>query len=416
MDDGEKRAKLGPLRIFENFRWYKSSIGPSPVQHRDADKAAEIAEEEVAKAISELFPDRCSTHLRTRVPNPDSFRRKGEIDVIALCPNAILVIEVKNFSGRVEIEDGSLVQRRRRGRGKLDHGDVFGKNSEKASDLARIFRSKTDREAPEILPLLVFANRSVIRGVGLESRSDTFLIDELEGVKEMLAGLEEINEEDSEALKEMISEFGTWDEAIFKDGGSSKCDLLETSLPAGVSRKKSSEFRVVSERGPLGTILLGPRLSLSIIGRDGRTSESVLEPRSRITLLLHGERVDSPLSVVSRASFGHEGIPRWRKAKASRRKGGKYKRRTGKSGKGGVRRWKDFKVGMEVEGTALKWIPDGLLVELDASGIKGLVHISNFETEMALLMAKQLIREGSGARVRIKSNRGPGKIRLDHLD
>jgi len=76
-----------------------------------------------------------TVHLRVVV--------EGEVDVLAVCRRAVLVIEVKSYSGRVELVGDELVQNGE------DRGEAIKRNEAKAKDLARLFRSKTGRSAPE---------------------------------------------------------------------------------------------------------------------------------------------------------------------------------------------------------------------------------------------------------------------------
>ena len=108
-----------------------------------------------------------------------------------------------------------------------------------------------------------------------------------------------------------------------------------------------------------------------------------------------------PVSQLSSISFGHTGLPDWRVARDRRRKGRAVGRELSD-----VKQWSDFKQGSKYTGTILSWVPGGVLVELDASGIKGMIRESDFGTQASLDMAKILLRPQSEIDVRVVSNTG----------
>ena len=397
------------MGLRSNYRWLKAARG-GLLEHPDHARVnSERAESRVAGAVSHLAPGGWTVHRMVRIPNPDTHRGKGEVDVLAVCRRAVLVIEVKSYSGRVELVGDELVQNGE------NRGAAIKRNEAKAKDLARLFRSKTGRSAPEIIPLLVFANRKVAEiSEELLRRSDCYVERELSGLEERISSLDEMGVDDEEAINEMAAEFGAWDSITYQGGLELSGDLVESSLPVGMTRADLGSVEIKQDMRLLRTVLLGPRLSFSGPGRSGELKEGDLDPECEVEIVLPGggrSRRIVPVSQLSGISFGHTGMPDWRVVRARRRRG-----RSGGIRSSDVKEWSDFKQGGRFTGTVLTWVPGGLLVELDASGIKGMIRDSDFGTQVNLEMAKVLLRPKSEIDVQVISNSGQNRIFLKQDD
>ena len=377
-----------------NYRWLKlAKEGQLELPDR-ARINSERAESGVARSVSRLDPGDWTIHRMVRIPNPDTLRGKGEVDVLAVCRRAVLVIEVKSYSGNIELAGDELIQNGEK------RGEAIKRNESKAKDLARLFRSKTGRSAPEIIPLLVFANR---RGAKISdellARSDCYSERELSGLGQRISSLDEMSVEDEVAINEMANEFGTWDSITYMGGLELSGDIVESSLPTELSRGDLQSADICQQLGLLRTVLLGPKLSFTSENMDGN-----LDPDCEVEIILPGRGRQSrtiPVSQLSNISFGHTGLPDWRVARDRRRKGRAVGRELSD-----VKQWSDFKQGSKYTGTILSWVPGGVLVELDASGIKGMIRESDFGTQASLDMAKILLRPQSEIDVRVVSNSG----------
>ena len=397
------------MGLRSNYRWLKTAR-EGLLEHPDHARVnSERAEVRVADAVSRLAPGGWTIHRMVRIPNPDTHRGKGEVDVLAVCRRAVLVIEVKSYSGSVELVGDELVQNGE------DRGEAIKRNEAKAKDLARLFRSKTGRSAPEIIPLLVFANRKGANiSEGLLGRSDCYTERGLSGLEARVSSLDEMGADDEEAVNEMAAEFGTWDSITYLGGLELSGDLVESSLPVGMTRADLGSAELTQDMRLLRTVLLGPRMSFSGDSRSGDSTEGDLDPGCGVEIILPGggrSRRVVPVSQLSGVSFGHTGMPDWRVARARRRRG-----RSGGIRLSDVKEWVDFKQGGRFTGTVLSWVPGGLLVELDASGIKGMIRDRDFGTQTSLEMAKVLLRPKSEIDVQVVSNSGQNRIFLKQDD
>jgi len=397
------------MGLRSNYRWLKAAREGLLEDPDWARVNSERAEARVAGAVSRLAPGGWTIHRMVRIPNPDTHRGKGEVDVLAVCRRAVLVIEVKSYSGRVELVGDELMQNGE------DRGEAIKHNEAKAKDLARLFRSKTGRSAPEIISLLVFAKRKGAEiSKELLGRSDCYAERELSGLEERISSLDEMGADDEEAINEMAAEFGTWDSITYQGGLELTGDLVESSLPEGLARVDLESVDIKQDMRFLRTVLLGPRLSFSGPGRSGESEEGDLDPECEVEIVLPGggrSRRIVPVSQLSGISFGHTGMPDWRVVRARRRRG-----RSGGIRLSDVKEWSDFKQGGRFTGTVLTWVPGGLLVELDASGIKGMIKDSDFGTQANLEMAKVLLRPKSEIDVQVVSNSGQNRIFLKQDD
>ena len=110
-----------------------------------------------------------------RIPSARQGRRR-EIDLIVCTPRAIHLIEVKNWSGRLDLAGNSWRQTRRGG-DVVDHGDLLATNLQKRDAVVDYLRDRGEdldaRFASEhVVPKVVFMNPSLEVAPSIASRPE----------------------------------------------------------------------------------------------------------------------------------------------------------------------------------------------------------------------------------------------------
>lgn len=91
-----------------------------------------------------------------RVPDPDNSRRR-EYDFIITSPTHVFVIELKNWSGRLQLMNSDIIQHRRFEKDPINHGNILDDLEYKAELLQSYYRQHTGYEL-STESLLVFYN------------------------------------------------------------------------------------------------------------------------------------------------------------------------------------------------------------------------------------------------------------------
>ena len=99
--------------MFNRIKWYnKVTKSRKLVPINGQDEAAKKAELRVLKKVEKNDLTIATFHQK-RIPNVNKIRGFGEVDVIAVTQKAVFAIEVKNWTGEIDIVDGNLVQTNR---------------------------------------------------------------------------------------------------------------------------------------------------------------------------------------------------------------------------------------------------------------------------------------------------------------
>ena len=368
--------------INRNRGWLASKLDgelqrehPSNIKSREAELA-------MLEAARNLGGENWDVFHRKRVPRPDSHRSKGEIDVIAVGERAVLAIEVKNWKGTISIEDNLFFayQGRQRPSPFQDRGKVANIISEKVSSLEWVFRAVNESRVDfAIFPLVVFTNDDCKLTEELSRRSDCWHLNELERMyQERVKDEQPMSPSSRDKMVELISNLGSWDEAGYAGGKLLEADIADLSgilfLDGDpLEREVGMRIEIESTRGKLSTILMGPSIKATITDSSGTSKTTRLDPFCKLNLVLPtGRRRGIPVQQLRYLAYGHEGIEPWRHERNIRSE---------ELETGSVTRSKDrafFEEGKRLSGTARNWAEHGLWVNLDISGVDGLLPNNQF--------------------------------------
>ena len=398
--------------FIRNREWLRSledGLGIKPSVREVYSREAELR---VARSLRRLGGEHWDVYHRVRVPNPDSIRGKGEIDVIAVGKRAVLAVEVKNWVGKVEIRDDVFLQRG------STRGRVIEGMGRKVNDLERLYRSATNRTVPPIFNLVVFPNPKTRLSDEVSRRQDCWPLSDLTVLHDRILSKEsEMASQERDAFSNMFEEFGTWDTCVYSGGLEIEGDVADgfsicTEGDSEIDRESKSQISFHSTRGRLATFLLGPRMEAIIEGAGGHSHRCRIDPFSRFEFIPAGKR---PLSIeaskISRISFGHRGFEGWR-----RMRNGNPQKNLEIGSSGGDEEDKDYKSGDVVTGSVHGWIEPGMLVELDRVGTTGLLHNWRFSSQQQLEISKLYYTHGREIEVRVVKTFPNGNINLDMVD
>jgi Holliday junction resolvase-like predicted endonuclease len=271
------RVQLVPVPLLQRWRWWRTTKNARSAAQEHRELVAWKAEHAVAAAVRNL-PGTRSVHLERRVPNPDRSRGAGEVDVIAVTERALLVIEVKNWAGPVDLVDGDLVQARQAARGGAAK-PVIAKIKEKADHLNRCSLSHDQQELLEVLPLVVFANANVEPSDDVAAHPNVCRLSDLKAcLATKLAAREVQDDVELSRQERLLERLPTWDTVTFDGGDRRTGDAIDEDLPPGWDRATWASIEVRLVGGWLPTLLRGPRLLVTFVDHDGGRHEEVAAP------------------------------------------------------------------------------------------------------------------------------------------
>ena len=389
-------------RLRKNSEWfsqYQESLTRTPSLREEF---SEKAETRVLDSLKSLGGEKWDVYHRVRVPMLDTVRGKGEIDLIAVGKRCVIAVEVKNWVGLIEEEDGEFFQKR------VSRGRVLERHSEKVKSLERIYRSETNSNVPPIYSLIVFPNPRTVFSEGVSRMFSCWLLEDLDlFYHATISKLKEMPDKTRSEFSTMFEEFGTWDTIEFHGGlrlsgdvadGFSVC--CDSTTP--VDRNSIFEVSFSINRGEWPTRLFGPSVEAKIQFRDGGSAVCQVDPFQSLDFLPAGNaRVPMIPSRIRKITFGHMGLEGWRKDR-NRNSGTKPRRIT-----------RNYSEGDTVVGTVQGWVESGILVELDKSGCMGLLQNRAFSTMSEIQISRSFYTQGREIEVEVSEKDKIAGILLD---
>ncbi len=283
-----------------------------------------------------LFPGR-------RIPSKRQ-GRKREIDLIVCTPQMIHLIEVKNWSGQLEVRNGYWRQTRRSG-DVVDHGNLIETNLLKRDAVVEYLHDKgvslDDRFVCEcIVPKIIFMNPNLQLDPAVEARDDVISRRELDGflgkqpkkgfaermfssiIETCLHAESKLTSAVSQAVRgrhasipyekivTLLSEVGTWDQLQFYGSKVETGDVLVLKLGPKVYRESDlieqskrlpirlkwtrSRFwgllKAITGLGSLGKLYLG-KLRINVTPSDTVTFHAVGDREARSHRLVEIDQI-----------------------------------------------------------------------------------------------------------------------------
>lgn len=376
-----------------NMEWqseHRELLRKKPNPREELSEKAEIR---ASDSIRRLGGEYWEIYHRVRVPMLDTIRGKGEIDIIAVGRRCVLAVEVKNWIGLIEEKDGEFFQKG------VPRGRVLERHSEKVSSLERMYRSETNSNVPPIFSVVLFPNPRTRLSEGVSRMFSCLMLEDLDSFYQTtIAPHDEISTQTRSDLSRMFEDFGTWDTIEYHGGLILPGDVADgfSICPHGEQqedRRSISEVSFRSTRGPLSTIIFGPRVEARVKFRDGRSTVWEADPFRKLEFFPAGSpKVSLYPSRIKEVSFGHVGLEGWRK-----------ERNRGASERTSDSRISRYSLGDVVVGTVDSWSESGIVVELDKSGCIGLLHNRSFSTFSEMEISRSFYSKGKEIEVEVGS-------------
>ena len=383
--------------MFNRIKWYsKVTKSRKLIPINGQDEAAKKAELRVLKKVKKNDLTIATFHQK-RIPNVNKIRGFGEVDVIAVTQKAVFAMEVKNWTGEIDIVDGNLVQTNR----KPSKNNVFDHISTKADNIKFVYLSEFSEELFEVKPLIVMTNKNCKFTEAVENHPMVIKISQLhDEIKEAVKKLDDYETSTTDNLIMMLDKFPTWDTISLANSQEEIGDIVENSIPFGWDRTKYSSINVSMPRGLFATILFGPQIKLTTKSHDGNLVEELIIPNEETITLRRPTATEEyhefPITKINSVTFGSEEIFDWQRFSVS--------------SKSNSKKQNQFKVGGIYNGRIASDIGPAFLVVLKEKQLKGLLYKDKLEVHVDLI--EQFYSVGKTVKVKITKFKSKTKCNL----
>lgn len=347
------------------------------------EEAGRVAEYRVGRELSaRLRNSGWTLHCTLRVPDSQT-RRRRELDYVITAPDRVLVVELKNWSGKVAMDCGHVVQERivysggRLAHEMVDHGPLFEDLTARVEVLKRHHERHADTSAPPIQSLVVFYNRRVRLSQEILEREDVLAYDallsqlpdrRLRPASVLAAVMRHFGWEAKQgksptpnvvSIRQTFDDLGCWDtievhggKVVFGDimHGAANSPRLGTFK---IERRNVTAVELAVDRSVLKAVLFQPRIDARVTFRDGSTARFEKLPEGQLHYQAAGAEIPGAISLrhVVRFQFGYSERPKF-----------------GPS-------WKELKAGAILDGRVASVAEFGVFVDFDGP-VHGLLRIS----------------------------------------
>ena len=247
------------------------------LRHNTTRELADEAENLVMDNLSELDSS-LESYMQKRIPDVSRMRGFGEVDVISITRCAIFAIEVKNWSGSIDIVDGNLTQAHR----KPSKRNIFKHIENKAKNIGFCYSSLHGKRLDNVKPLIVIANENAVLSPSAENHPMVVKLSNLaEKIYQMTEKCDKYTDNEISNVLQMIDKFPTWDRVKYADSTTEIGDLDEEHLPYGISRYEVTELDIAFPRGLFSTVLFGPQIKIVKTTFDGNLIEDLHDPQGQ---------------------------------------------------------------------------------------------------------------------------------------
>jgi len=245
-----------------------------------------------------------------RIPDPNRNRGSGEIDVLALTERGFVLIECKNYRGKVVRHNGDIIQEKLLKQGKKAH--IINKLRDKQRNLKLCALSVLQDDAFEVGMLTVFTNPTVELGPEVQNLASVATLENLQA--KMWKTIEQrplLSDEISDKYAMLADICGSWDSISFPGGKTNIGDIDDSNLPTKWCRTMISMLKVRIVGGLISTILRGPRIELEAHMRDGTILKEISKPNFEVkhTTPWKSKAIDDlgmfPVEYLDEVSYGH---------------------------------------------------------------------------------------------------------------
>jgi hypothetical protein len=299
-----------------NYRWLKSLRSQTLLEIDYAKKAATKAEMKAAKRIRK-FPNVLAVYHALRLNNIDGGASRREVDLIVLMNDRIVLVEVKNYSGTITMnEDGELHQN---GKNRLWKFDRLDDAKRRLVDIMRETGIQLGKgEVHSILALLGSgtADKSVTIGTRLTGATVAKSLPEIgDFLSQPLGDDGTLSSKHVEAINKFLEMCGTWDTMVLANGVELEGDILSKE-PFDDWRQEYRKGRFSNQRGWIGTIIFGPDVVANLVGWDDQEITLSIKPDMTLHMRQPGAKLSTAVYSIDHLQgfeFGYKELPDWQK-------------------------------------------------------------------------------------------------------
>ncbi|MED6337415.1 MAG: nuclease-related domain-containing protein, partial [Candidatus Thermoplasmatota archaeon] len=305
------------MGLLKNYRLLKSQKQHSAkaLSKQDRLKRSGTKKElELYRKLSKLKSVH-SVYHSVRLSKIEGGRGRKEVDLIVICSGKICLIEVKNYSGLISMnENGDLLQNEEL------RGWNFNELDESKRRLTNILRQVgidlKDVEVNTNLALLGSGTTDDSVTVGRRYTSSS-VFSKISDIKKFVSAktpnVVELSEEKLEAISKALEMCGTWDKIVLTNGRELEGDIFHTG-EVGEWRRKYSKLSFINQRGWLSTLFFGPKYFAESYDNDGRITLIPIPLQTMLQLQLPGkerEKIECEIYQLDSCNFGYQQIPDW---------------------------------------------------------------------------------------------------------
>lgn len=290
---------------------------------RGAETAGDAAEDAVFEQLERIVAARGKSDT-WRIWSGVRIRDKGwrsEIDLVISTDDRLILLELKNWSGQLDMNGKKLVQIRRHHGGIIEHGDLM-KVMRQREAAVRAWLKKHRCAVPPIERCVIFYNPrlqmtpAVFEYFGREVSSASEWVSQFARDAKKDAHTRALPDEAREKLHRTIEQLPTWDTATLYGGRMIRGDIrsgeASVTLKDGVAlrlhnRRKIAAMDVNVVRGYVRALFGEPRVLTVVLHlRDGRTVNAQVPVDTHMRIHAAGQRaVESmPLRHLTHIRFG----------------------------------------------------------------------------------------------------------------
>lgn len=302
------------MGLLANYRWLKSLPLQKLPKLNHGKKRATKTERKAMQKIKSL-PDVIDVYHAKRLTEADTKQSRREIDLIVLKKDRIVLTEIKHYTGHATMVEGVLHQNGNSRGWSFDRLDEARKRLIDTMRETGIHLGKG--EVHTVLGLLGKASidSSVNSGKRLTQTGVATSYSDLEQKMSLpVSDGAHFTNDQIKAIQTYFGMCGTWDELTFTNGVTIEGDFGDRGSAAGWREKYSGgTFR--NTRGPIMTVLFGPRLNLELHSQDGESTTNQVDVDSTLSFLQVGDgtkKSEYQYDHIVGFKFGYSNLPDWK--------------------------------------------------------------------------------------------------------
>ena len=300
----------------DNYRWLKSLRNQTLLEIDYAKKAATKAEMKAAKRIRKL-PNVLAVYHALRLNNIEGGASRREVDLIILMKDRIVLVEVKNYSGNITMNE--VGEPHQNGKNRLWKFDRLDDAKRRLVDIMRETGIQLGKgEVHSILALLGngTADKSITIAPRLTGATVAKSLPEIgDFLSQPLGDDGALSPKHIEAIKKFLEMCGTWDTLVLANGVELEGDILSKE-PFSDWRQRYSKGRFSNQRGWIGTVLFGPDVVANLVAWNGQESSLSIKPDMELHMRQPGAKLSTAVYSIDHLQgfkFGYKELPNWQK-------------------------------------------------------------------------------------------------------